>query len=148
VSTVALRLTLLVWLGSLFALLGVERWFIDPLGSLAANAAVFAVQTAPIVAVAALSIRDAARGALWSALVSLVYFVHGVARAAAPAERLSGLIEIAFALGAFVSALLLLRVLPPRGAANTAENQSALTNESRNSSSGVPGDGASTDTRR
>jgi len=146
-AAVALRFVLLVWLGSLFALFGVERWLIDPVGSLAANAIVFAVQTAPIVVVAALSIRDAARGALWASLVSLVYFVHGIARVAAPAERLSGALEIALALGAFSSALLLLRVLPVRGARD-GHAHSDLTSESRRSSSDVSGDGASTDTSR
>ena len=147
-NAAALRFTLLVWLGSLFALFGVERWLIDPVGSLAANTVVFAVQTAPIVAVAVLSLRDAARGALWCALASLVYFVHGIARVASPPARLSGAIEIAFALGVFVSGLLLLRVSPPRTAAKRTDSQSTLTNESRKSSSGVSGDGASTDTRR
>jgi len=110
----ALRFTLLVWLGSLFALFGVERWLVDPLGSFAATAAVFAVQTAPIVAVAILSIRDAARGALWGSLASLVYFVHGVAQIPSPTDRLSGGVEIALALGTFVTALMLLRALPVR----------------------------------
>jgi uncharacterized membrane protein len=147
-SAMALRFTLLIWLGSLFALFGIERWIVDPIGSLAANAIVFAVQTAPIVAVAVLSIRDAARGALWAALASLVYFVHGIARVVSPMQRFNGAIEIIFALGTFASGLVLLRVLPPRAAATPDDHQSSLTNESRKSSSGVSGDGASTDTTR
>jgi len=115
-AATALRFTLLVWLGSLFALFGVERWLVDPLGSVAATAVVFAAQTAPIVAVAALSIRSPARGAFWAALASLVYFVHGIARVPSPTDRLSGGVEIALALGAFATALLLLRALPSRAA--------------------------------
>ena len=114
-AALALRFTLLLWLGSLFALFGVERWLLEPLASFAATAIVFVVQTAPIVAAAWLSIRAPARGGFWSALAALVYFAHGVARCAAPTERLSGAIEIALALGVFATALLLLRALPARG---------------------------------
>ena len=117
-ATVALRFTLLIWCGSLFALLGVERWLLDPLGSIAATAIVFAVQTAPIVAVVVVSIRNPARGAFWTTLASLLYFAHGVARVAAPTERLSGVIEIVLTLGAFTTALLLLRAPSSRGQAH------------------------------
>jgi uncharacterized membrane protein len=116
-ATVALRFTLFVWLGSLFALFGVERWLLDPLGSVAATAIVFAAQVAPIVAAAIVSLRNPARGAFWTALASLIYFVHGISRVAAPTDRSSGAIEIALALGAFSTALFLLRALPSREAA-------------------------------
>ena len=45
------------------------------------------------------------------------YFVHGIWQYTLPATRLFGILEVVFSLGAFISAWLLLRLLP-RGGGN------------------------------
>jgi len=104
-----LRFTLLIWLGSLFGLLGVERFLFSPLDSLPATLGVFVFQTLPILAAAPVTLRSPARGAFWSSLASMLYFVHGVATLVTPSDRLFGMLEIGFALAAFVTSIMLLR---------------------------------------
>lgn len=113
-STQILRASLLLWLGSLFALMGTERLLIDPVSGIVANLALLVAQLGPILLVTIVLTRDAARGAFWASLVALLYFTHGVAQAAVASERMVGTIEIVVSLGVFVSALLLLRALPKR----------------------------------
>jgi uncharacterized membrane protein len=105
----SLRFTLLIWLGSIFALLGVDSFLLDPLRSIAATAAVFAVQALPILLCAPLALRNPGRGAFWVSLAALLYFVDGVVTAFDPERRLIGALEILCALGAFTTALLLMR---------------------------------------
>ncbi len=104
-----LRFTLLLWIGSLFALLGVQRFLLDPLDSLLASAAVFLVQVAPLLLLTPLALRPGARGPLWIALTLPLYFMHGISQLDA---RPVGMLEVIFALGAFVTAWMLLRVMP------------------------------------
>ena len=113
-TTQILRASLLLWLGSLFALMGTERLLIDPIAGVLANLAVLVFQLAPILVVAVVLIRDSARGAFWASLIALLYFTHGVAQTADASERLVGAIEIVVSLGVFVSAVLLLRAAPKR----------------------------------
>ena len=108
-----MRMTLLVWLGSLFALLGLQRVFVEPLGSLLATIVVFVVQVAPLLVVAPLSLRPGHRGPLWVCLVTLLYFVHGVWQWSDQATHIFGVFEVIFAIGAFATAWILLRVMPP-----------------------------------
>lgn len=55
----------------------------------------------------------------WTAMLSLVYFIHGVLAAAGPApERWLGSAEVALALAYFGLALLHLRSAPRRGGGN------------------------------
>jgi uncharacterized membrane protein len=91
----ALRMGLLVWVGSLFALLGMQRFFIDPLPSTGATLTVFVVTVAPLLIVMPVALRSGARGPLWMCLVMLLYFL-----------------EVIFALGAFITAWILLKVIP------------------------------------
>jgi uncharacterized membrane protein len=112
---VALRFTLLLWLGSLFALLGVQRLFGDMPMTPLARFTVFVVQAAPLLVVAPLLVRPGPRGALWLCLLTPFYFVHGVWQYGAPDTRVFGVLEVVFALGAFVSSCFLLKLLP-RGA--------------------------------
>jgi len=109
----ALRFALLIWLGSLFALLGLERFVFDPLPSVTATIAVFVVKALPILMCAPLAVRRPARGAFWVSLASMLYFTDGVVAAFVPERRLFGAIEIVFALGTFVTALLLMRETRP-----------------------------------
>jgi uncharacterized membrane protein len=104
-----LQATLWLWLGSLFGLLGVQRFLLDPLATGLANGTVFVVQIAPIVLVVAALTRNVGRGAFWATMASMIYFCHGVAQAAVPDGRMIGGIEIAVALGVFVSGILLMR---------------------------------------
>ena len=116
-TVTALRFTVLLWTGSLFALLGLQRFFVDPLPTFAATLTVFLVQTAPLLLVLPVVLRPGARGPLWLLLVTLLYFVHGVWQWNTPAVRLFGILEVVFALGGFVTCWVLLKVLP-RGSLN------------------------------
>jgi uncharacterized membrane protein len=107
-----LRTTLLIWIGSLFALLGLQRVFVEPLASLVATIAVFVVQVAPLLVVGPLALRPGARGPLWVCLVTMLYFIHGVWQWSDPATRVFGVFEVFFSLGAFVSGWILLKILP------------------------------------
>jgi uncharacterized membrane protein len=108
-----LVVTLLVWLGSLFALAGIERFVLDPLRSVSTTVVVFLLQVLPILLTAPIALRRPARGAFWASLVSLLYFTDGVVAAFVPGKRLIGAIEIVLALGTFTTALLLMRAHRP-----------------------------------
>jgi uncharacterized membrane protein len=111
-AVAALRFTLLMWSGSVFALLGLQRFFVDPLPSVPATVAVFIFQTAPLLLVLPMALRSGARGPLWMCLVMLLYFVHGVWQWNTSGARLFGIFEVIFALGAFLTAWVLLKILP------------------------------------
>jgi len=107
-----LRVTLLTWVGSLFALLGLQRVFVEPLATLPATIAVFVVQVAPLLIVGPLALRGDAKGPLWVCLATLLYFTHGVWQWSDPATRTFGVFEVMFSLGAFANAWILLKVMP------------------------------------
>jgi uncharacterized membrane protein len=107
-----LRVALLLWVGSLFALLGMQRFFIDPLPSLPSTIAVFIGQVALLLIVMPGALRPGSRGPLWVCLVMLLYFVHGVWQWSSPSGRLIGMLEVLFSIGAFVTAWVLLKVMP------------------------------------
>jgi len=107
-----LKVALLLWVGSLFALLGMQRFFVEPLASMPLNVAVFIVQVAPLLIVLPMALRPGARGSLWMCLVMLPYFVHGVWQWTSPDTRLIGMLEVVFAVGAFVSAWISVKILP------------------------------------
>jgi uncharacterized membrane protein len=107
-----LRVALLMWVGSLFALLGLQRFFVAPLASFVATLAVFVAELAPLLMVTPLALRSDHRGPLWVCLVSILYFVHGVWQWSAPDVRVFGVLEVIFAVGAFVTALILVRLMP------------------------------------
>ena len=111
-AVAALRFTLLLWSGSVFALLGLQRFFVDPLSTVLATLAVFAAQTAPLLLVLPAALRTGARGPLWLCLVMLLYFVHGIWQWNTPATKLFGIFEVVFSLGALVTAWVLLKILP------------------------------------
>jgi len=108
----ALRMALLIWIGSLFALLGMQRFFAEPLATMVATIAVFVGQVAPLLVLTPAAVRGGARGPLWICLAMLLYFVHGVWQWNSPNVRLFGILEVVFSLGTFVTAWILLKVLP------------------------------------
>jgi uncharacterized membrane protein len=107
-----LRMTMLIWIGSVFALIGLQRVFVEPLESLPATVAVFVVQVVPLLIVAPMTLRSGARGPLWICLVMLLYFTHGVWQWSDPATRAFGTFEVIFSVGAFVTAWILLKIMP------------------------------------
>ena len=108
----ALRMTLLIWIGSLFALLGLQRFFVEPLGTMVATIVVFVGQVAPLLVVAPAALRSGSRGPLWVCLAMLLYFVHGIWQWSSPNVRLFGVLEVIFSLGSFVTGWILLKILP------------------------------------
>jgi uncharacterized membrane protein len=108
----ALRMALLIWIGSLFALLGMQRFFVEPLPSMVATIAVFVGQVAPLLIVAPAALRSGARGPLWVCLAMLLYFVHGVWQWSSPNVRVFGILEVIFSLGTFATAWILLKLMP------------------------------------
>jgi uncharacterized membrane protein len=115
-TAIALRFTLLLWVGSLFALLGLQRLFADSLSAPLARIAVFIFQVAPLLAIAPILLRPGPRGALWLCLLMPLYFTHGIWQYGAADSRIFGIFEVVFALGAFISGWLLLRLLPRHSA--------------------------------
>ena len=105
-----LELAILIAAGSLVGIIGLQSFVFAPLGTPLASTVVFVVQTAPLVAIAPLILARRDRAPLWMALASLLYFVHGVARVTVPEERLSGGLEILFALALLAACLALARM--------------------------------------
>ncbi len=103
-----LRVTLIAWLGSLFALFGVQRLLLDPL-PMPTNLILFAAQVAPVVAVVVALMRSSPRATFWASMISMLYFTHGVVQTATPDTRMIGLAEVFVSLSVFVSALLDMR---------------------------------------
>jgi uncharacterized membrane protein len=104
-----LELVILISAGSLVALMGLQCFLFAPLATPLASGVVFVAQSAPIAAVLPALLARRSRAPLWMALVSLLYFVHGIARVTAPAERVSGAFEIVFALALLAACLALAR---------------------------------------
>ncbi len=111
-TMIALQFTLLLWLGSLFALLGLQRFFVEPLASTAATVAVFVAQTLPLLVLIPVVLRTGARGPLWLCLIMPMYFAHGIWQWHTPAGHLFGIFEVVFAIGGFVTSWALLKLLP------------------------------------
>ncbi len=106
-----LQLALLICIGSLFATLGLQRFFVDPIPALSTNLIVFVLQTAPLIAAAIAILRLTKRCAFWSAMVSLVYFIHGVMLLFSIDGRLLGGWETFFALAMFTLSFPLARLI-------------------------------------
>jgi uncharacterized membrane protein len=118
-TVIVLQVALLLWLGSLFALLGLQRFFVEPLASTAATVAVFMAQTLPLLVLLPVVLRGGARGPLWLCLVTPLYFAHGIWQWHTPAAHIFGIFEVVFALGGFATSWGLLKLLP-RGSGITA----------------------------
>jgi uncharacterized membrane protein len=80
-------------LGSLVSVNGLRQFFIEPLTSPSVNAIWFCVQILPLAAVVPGMLRLQPGSVFGAALVSLLYFVHGVLLAATPELRVMGIFE-------------------------------------------------------
>lgn len=98
-----LQLACLGLIGSLFALTGLRQFFVEPLATPSSNAVWFCIQVLPLLAVLPGVLRRVARSYLLAALVSTLYFVHGVLLAATPELRALGLWEAGFSVGLLVA---------------------------------------------
>ena len=97
IAAKSLQFLCLLTLGSLFALTGLRQFFIEPLASSSSNVIWFILQVAPLLAVVPGIVRGKYLSYVLTALFSMLYFVHGVLAAAAPASRTFGFWEVGFA---------------------------------------------------
>ncbi len=106
--------SVLVATGSIFALLGLQQFFIDPLSAGAASVANitwFALQVAPLLIPLIGTLRRNIRATFVLCLASLLYFAHGVVVAYVGQHRLIGVLEIVFALTLCLATTMLVRAL-------------------------------------
>jgi uncharacterized membrane protein len=94
-----LQLGCLLLIGSLFALTGLRQFFLEPLPTPSINALWFFIQVLPLLGVVPGILMLGARSFLIAALISTLYFVHGVLLVATPELRSLGLWEAAFSVG-------------------------------------------------
>jgi uncharacterized membrane protein len=97
---------LLIGVGALIALLGLQRW-ITPLDTPLANGIVLVVQVAPLAGIAIAVIRLTPRCAFWSAFVGLIYLLHGILQIFTVEGRPFGVAETGFAVAVFVLSFML-----------------------------------------
>jgi uncharacterized membrane protein len=102
-------------MGSLFALIGLQRFFIDPLGSATANLVLFFAQVLPLLVLAPSVAAGRPTAYFWGSLASTLYLVHGVLQVTALETRILGVFGIVFAVGWFVTSVLGLKMAPRRG---------------------------------
>lgn len=97
--------------GSIFVLIGLRLFFIDPAPNPSANIVWLWVLGAPVVLVVPGMLRLAPRSYLLAALAGMFYFCHGVWLAVAPDLRAFGAWEAGFAVALVATATLALRAL-------------------------------------
>ena len=103
-----------VCMGSLFALIGLKQFFMQPIDNALTNSVWFGVQVLPLLVLipgllgSGSEIRR--KPFFFTSLVGMLYFVHGVWSVANPAVRTWGLWETAFALGLIALGSLATRV--------------------------------------
>ena len=98
-------------LGSLVSINGLRQFFIEPLTTPSVNAIWFCVQILPLAAVVPGMLRLQPNSVFGAALVSLLYFVHGVLLAATPTLSVMGLFEAAVAIALLCVATYMTRSL-------------------------------------
>jgi uncharacterized membrane protein len=99
-----LQLTCLLMIGSLFAINGLRQFFVEPLPTPHVNLIWFLIQVLPLLAVLPGTLRNRYRSYVFAALVSTLYFIHGVLLAATADLRALGLWETGFAVSLLVAA--------------------------------------------
>jgi uncharacterized membrane protein len=104
----------LLCLGSLFALTGLNQFFVAPLASGLTTTLWFLLQVAPLILVLPGLLRGHGRGFFYAMLAALLYFVHGAIVLTA-GSRGFGMAESGAAIALFAVCYLALRRLP-RGA--------------------------------
>jgi len=98
-------------LSSIFSVLALYRFFVDPLNSFSASLSVFLIQVLPLLILVTGLIRLRSRQILVLALVSCLYFTHGILQLISSTSRLFGIAEITFAILLCVSSTYLVRRL-------------------------------------
>lgn len=88
----------LLLIGSLFALTGLRQFFVNPLPGTVANLLWFLAQVLPLLLVLPGIMRLRARAFFFAALVSMLYFTHGVLLTTTPDTRAMGLWEVGVAM--------------------------------------------------
>lgn len=91
-------LIIFILLGSLFAITGVRQFMLDPINKLHLDALWFLLQVAPLLALLPGVMGATRKGFMYCALVSLLYFVHGVMLSTSPELQRLGILEAGFAL--------------------------------------------------
>ena len=93
-----LQFASLLLIGSLFALTGLRQFFVHPLENSAANLIWCIVQVLPLLIVIPGLLGLKSRSFFFTALISTLYFLHGVLLLVDPADRVMGLFEAGFAI--------------------------------------------------
>ena len=106
-----LQMLSLISLGSIFSVLALYRYFVDPLDTLMVSTAVLLLQVAPLLVLVFGVIFLHSRKIFYLAMVSLLYFMHGIVLMVLPESRAFGLAEVVFALVLCVSASYLVKNL-------------------------------------
>ena len=101
----------LICLGSIFSVLALYRYFVDPLASLLASTAVLFLQVTPLLFLVFGVIYLRSRQIFFLAIISLLYFIHGIVQVVDPGSRAFGFAEVGFALLLCVSASYLVKNL-------------------------------------
>jgi uncharacterized membrane protein len=85
-------------IGSLFALTGLRQFFVTPLPGAVTNLLWFLAQVLPLLLVLPGILRLRARAFFFAALISMLYFIHGILLTTTPEMRTVGLWEVALAM--------------------------------------------------
>jgi uncharacterized membrane protein len=99
-----LQLACLLMMGSLFAINGLRQFFVEPLATPHVNLIWFLIQVLPLLAVLPGTLRNRYRSYVFAALVSTLYFIHGVLLASTADLRMLGLWETGFAVSLLIAA--------------------------------------------
>lgn len=91
-------LLIFVLLGSLFAITGLRQFFLDPIDSNTINTFWFALQVAPLLILLPNLLQGSRNSFVYCALVSLLYFVHGVMQSGDADLGRLGILEAGLAL--------------------------------------------------
>ena len=110
----------LLAVGSLFALYGLRRLFVDADGGSPGSLLLLAAQTLPLLVFLPGLLQGSARAAALLSFVSILYFGAGVLTLVDPASRLSGGAELFFATLLFVASAYYARQRGLRDAARAA----------------------------
>ncbi|HSG90021.1 MAG TPA: DUF2069 domain-containing protein [Pseudomonadales bacterium] len=95
--------------GSLFAVYGLQRLFVDADGASVGAIVLLALQTGPLLACLPALIGGSARAAVALAFMSMIYLCVAVVTMVAPATRLAGTAELLFSMVLFLAATLFAR---------------------------------------
>ena len=101
----------LVSLGSVFSVLALYRYFVDPFDSLLISTSMLILQAAPLLVLVFGVVFLRSRQIFYLAMVSLLYFMHGIVLMVLPESRGFGLAEVIFALVLCVSSAYLVKNL-------------------------------------